>query len=87
MSDFNIDLLDYTTSPPVEKILNLMISRNYYPVITRPTLLFGGTMRHAVAGCNERPRPLRGTIRHAVAGCNERLRPLQGLNASCSGRV
>ena len=37
MGDFNINLLDYSTSPPVEKFLNLMISRNYYPVITRPT--------------------------------------------------
>ena len=36
MGDFNINLLDYSTSPPVENFLNL-ISRNYYPVITRPT--------------------------------------------------
>ena len=35
--DFNINLLDYSTSPPVENVLNLMISRNYYPVITRTT--------------------------------------------------
>ena len=37
MGDFNINLLDYSTSPPVENLLNLQISRNYYPVITRPT--------------------------------------------------
>ena len=37
MGDFNINLLDYSTSPPVENFLNLMISRNYYPVITRRT--------------------------------------------------
>ena len=37
MGDFNINLLDYSTSPPVENFLNLMLSRNYYPVITRPT--------------------------------------------------
>ena len=29
--------MDYSTSPPVENFLNLMISRNYYPVISRPT--------------------------------------------------
>ena len=39
MGDFNINLLDYSTSPPVEKIFNLMIFRNYYPVITRPTFV------------------------------------------------
>ena len=37
MGDFNINLLDYSTSPPVIFFLNLMISSNYYPVITRPT--------------------------------------------------
>ena len=37
MGDFNIHLLNYITPPPVENFLNLMISRNYYPVITRPT--------------------------------------------------
>ena len=37
MGDFIINLLDYSTAPPVENVLNLMISRNYYPVITRPT--------------------------------------------------
>ena len=37
MGDFNINPLDYSTSPPVENFLNLMISRNYYSVITRPT--------------------------------------------------
>ena len=43
MGDFNINLLDYRTSP-VENFLNLMRSRYYYPVIitrkitvTRPT--------------------------------------------------
>ena len=37
MGDFNIILLDYSTSSSVENVLNLMISRNYYPVITRRT--------------------------------------------------
>ena len=37
MGDFNINLLDYSTSPPVENFLNFMISHNYYPVITLPT--------------------------------------------------
>ena len=37
MGDFNINLVDYSTSPPVEIFLNLMISRNYYPVMKRPT--------------------------------------------------
>ena len=37
MGDFNTNLLDYSTSPPVENVLNLMLSGNYYPVITRPT--------------------------------------------------
>ena len=41
MGAFNITLLDYSTSPPVENFLNLMISLNYYPVYykvyTRPT--------------------------------------------------
>ena len=36
MGNFNINLLDYSTSPPVEIFLNL-ISRYYYPVITCPT--------------------------------------------------
>ena len=36
MGDFNINLLDHSTSLPVENFLNLMISCNYYPVITRP---------------------------------------------------
>ena len=34
MGDFNINLIDYSTSPPVENVLNLIISRNFYPVIT-----------------------------------------------------
>ena len=29
IGDFNINLLDYCTSPPVENFLNLMISRNF----------------------------------------------------------
>ena len=37
MGDFTINLLDYSTSPPVIIFLNLMISRNYYNVITRQT--------------------------------------------------
>ena len=37
MRDFDTNLLDHSTSPPVENFLNLIISRNYYPVITRPT--------------------------------------------------
>ena len=36
MGDSNLNLLDYSTSP-VENFLNLMISSNYYPVISRPT--------------------------------------------------
>ena len=30
MGDFNINLLDYSTSPPVENFLNLIKSRNFY---------------------------------------------------------
>ena len=37
MGDFNIHLLDYSTSPPIENVLNLMIYRNFYPVITGRT--------------------------------------------------
>ena len=37
MSDLNINLLDYGTSPRVENVLILMIYRNYCPVITRKT--------------------------------------------------
>ena len=37
MGDFNINLLDYSTCPPVENFLNLMMSRNYYPINTSPT--------------------------------------------------
>ena len=37
MGDFNINLLDYNASPPVENFLNSLISRNYCPVITRPS--------------------------------------------------
>ena len=36
IGDFNINLLGYSTSPLVENVLNLMISRNYYPVINYP---------------------------------------------------
>ena len=36
MGGFNINLLDYSTSPPVDNFFNV-ISRNYYPVITHPT--------------------------------------------------
>ena len=35
--DFNINLLDYSTSPLVENFLDLMISRIFFPVITRST--------------------------------------------------
>ena len=37
IGDFNINILDYSTSPSIENFVNLMISRNFYPVITRPT--------------------------------------------------
>ena len=37
MGDFNINLLDYSSFPPIENFLNLMISRNFYNVISRPT--------------------------------------------------
>ena len=37
VGDFNINLLDNSSSPPIEIFLNLMISRNFYPVISRPT--------------------------------------------------
>ena len=37
VGDFNINLLDNSPSPPIEIFLNLMISRNFYPVISRPT--------------------------------------------------
>ena len=30
MGDFNINLLDYSTSPPVENVLNFIISCNFY---------------------------------------------------------
>ena len=36
MGDCTINLLDYSTSPPVENVLNLMISRSFYLVVTRP---------------------------------------------------
>ena len=35
MGDFNINFLDYSSSPPIEISLNLMISRYFYPVISR----------------------------------------------------
>ena len=34
---FIINLLDYSSSPPIENFLNLIISRYFYPVISRPT--------------------------------------------------
>ena len=34
MGDFNINFLDYSTSPLLENVLSLMISRNFYPVNT-----------------------------------------------------
>ena len=37
MEDFNINLLDYNNSVPGKNFLNQMISRNFFPVITRPT--------------------------------------------------
>ena len=39
MGDFNLNLLDYNNSAPIENFLNQMISRNFLPVITRPTRL------------------------------------------------
>ena len=37
MGDFNIILLDHNLSPPVEKFINQMISKNFLPIINRPT--------------------------------------------------
>ena len=37
MGDFNINLLDYSTSPAIENFLKLIISRNFYPVISHTT--------------------------------------------------
>ena len=37
MGDFNINLLDYNLSPPVENFINQMISKNFLPIINRPT--------------------------------------------------
>ena len=37
MGDFNINLLDYNNSAPIENFLNQMISRNFFSVITRAT--------------------------------------------------
>ena len=34
MNDFNINLLDYSSSSLIENFLNLMIFHNFYPVIT-----------------------------------------------------
>ena len=37
MGDFNINLLDHNLSPPVENFINHMISKNFLPLINRPT--------------------------------------------------
>ena len=37
MGDFNINLLDHNLSPPVENFINQMISKNFLPIINRPT--------------------------------------------------
>ena len=37
MGDFNINLLDHDLSPPVENFINQMISKNFLPIINRPT--------------------------------------------------
>ena len=37
MGDFIINLLDHSSSTPIENFLNLMIYRSFYPVINRPT--------------------------------------------------
>ena len=37
MGDFNINLLDHSSSPLMDNFLNLMISRSFYTVINRPT--------------------------------------------------
>ena len=37
MGDFNINLLDHNLSPPVKNLINQMISKNFLPIINRPT--------------------------------------------------
>ena len=37
MGDFNINLLDHNLSPPVKNFINQMISKNFLPIINRPT--------------------------------------------------
>ena len=37
MGDFNINLLDHNLSAPVENFINQMISKNFLPIINRPT--------------------------------------------------
>ena len=37
MGDVNIYLLDHNLSPPVENFINQMISKNFLPIINRPT--------------------------------------------------
>ena len=37
MGDFNINLLDHNISPPVENFINQMISKDFLPIINRPT--------------------------------------------------
>ena len=37
MGDLIINLLDHNLSPPVENFINQMISKNFLPIINRPT--------------------------------------------------
>ena len=37
MGDFNINLLDHNLSPPVENFINQIITKNFFPIINRPT--------------------------------------------------
>ena len=37
MGDFNINLLNHYLSPPVENFITQMISKNFLPIINRPT--------------------------------------------------
>ena len=37
MGDLNIKLLDHNLSPPVENFINQMISKNFLPIVNRPT--------------------------------------------------
>ena len=37
MGDFNINLLDHNLSPPIQNFINQMISKNFLPIINRPT--------------------------------------------------